>query len=320
MRWIIAVAGVLVALAGAAAILGQVGSGAQPWSPELRDNIVLAQSIPFAVGLGVVVGLLPRTGRIIALRAFGLGLLLAIPTGVYEYLGGILDVHPPFDLYIVYRVHYVGAALVLFAVAALLTDVWMTGDRSFVVPKGQWRGYLRGVADELPPQIVRPLAGPLGVDLRQPPPPRGRYTFYETVISFPWWGIAVALITVTGLIKALRYVYPVPGPVLFWASTLHVAAMVLIGLKVLDQLRIAFGPRVGPYRQPALAVLGLLWAIGSLAVAYYFVTSAFVAKTAAKEGILAQLALLVGGLAIAGFAILLARECMSLIVTRRAAG
>jgi len=57
-------------------------------------------------------------------------------------------------------------------------------------------------------------------------------------------------------------------------------------------------------------VLGLLWSLANLAVAYFFLTSAFVAKTAAKEGILAQLSLLVGGVLIAGFAILLARECL----------
>lgn len=69
----------------------------------------------------------------------------------------------------------------------------------------------------------------------------------------------------------------------------------------------------------AVAALGLVWALGNLLVAYLFVTSAFVAKTAAKEGILSQLSLLVGGLVIAGFALLLARQCVSLIVTRHAA-
>jgi len=58
------------------------------------------------------------------------------------------------------------------------------------------------------------------------------------------------------------------------------------------------------------AVLGLVWSLVNLVIAYFFVTSAFVAKTAAKEGILAQLSLLVGGVLIAGFAILLARECV----------
>ena len=123
MRWILAVAGVAVAFAGAAAILGQAGSGAQPWSPELRDNIVLAQSIPLALGLGIAAGTFGRTGRAVALWAFGLGLLLAIPTGTYEYLGGLLDAHPPFDLYVVYRFHYIGAAVVLFA--GMLVSDWL---------------------------------------------------------------------------------------------------------------------------------------------------------------------------------------------------
>lgn len=60
--------------------------------------------------------------------------------------------------------------------------------------------------------------------------------------------------------------------------------------------------------RPLAAVLGLVWSLANLVIAYFFVTSAFVAKTAAKEGILAQLSLLVGGVLIAGFAILLARE------------
>ena len=62
--------------------------------------------------------------------------------------------------------------------------------------------------------------------------------------------------------------------------------------------------------RPVVALLGLVWSVANLGVAYFFVTSAFVAKTAAKEGILAQLSLLVGGVLIAGFAILLARECL----------
>jgi hypothetical protein len=72
--------------------------------------------------------------------------------------------------------------------------------------------------------------------------------------------------------------------------------------------------------RPLAAVLGLLWSLANLAVAYFFLTSAFVAKTAAKEGILAQLSLLVGGVLIAGFAILLARECVRLMRSADASG
>jgi hypothetical protein len=71
--------------------------------------------------------------------------------------------------------------------------------------------------------------------------------------------------------------------------------------------------------KPVAAVLGLLWSLAHLAIAYFFVTSAFVSKTAAKEGILAQLSLLLGGVLIAAFAILLARECVRLFTKADAA-
>lgn len=64
-----------------------------------------------------------------------------------------------------------------------------------------------------------------------------------------------------------------------------------------------------------MAVLGLVWSLANLVVAYFFVTAAFVAKTAAKEGIVAQLSLLLGGVLIAGFAILLARECVRMFTS-----
>lgn len=64
--------------------------------------------------------------------------------------------------------------------------------------------------------------------------------------------------------------------------------------------------------RPVVGLLGLVWGLVNIAIAYFFVTSAFVAKTAAKEGIVAQLSLLLGGVLIAGFAVLLARESVRL--------
>ena len=69
-----------------------------------------------------------------------------------------------------------------------------------------------------------------------------------------------------------------------------------------------------------MALLGLLWSLANLVVAYFFLTGAFVAKTAAKEGILAQLSLLLGGVLIAGFAVLLARECVRMLTSADASG
>ena len=59
-------------------------------------------------------------------------------------------------------------------------------------------------------------------------------------------------------------------------------------------------------------VLAVVWAVANLVLAYFFVTGAFVAKTAAKEGLAAQAALLLGGLLIAVFAVMVAREGLAL--------
>ena len=61
-----------------------------------------------------------------------------------------------------------------------------------------------------------------------------------------------------------------------------------------------------------VAVLAIVWAAANVVVAYLFVTNAFVAKTAAKEGLPAQAALLLGGLLIAVFAVIVAREGLAL--------
>jgi hypothetical protein len=182
-----------------------------------------------------------------------LGFVLALPTGMWQYLGGILDVNLPIPLYLFYRVHYVGASIVLFAVAAFVSYLWLTGDRSLLVPRGQWGRHLLGLAYELPPSIRGRYAKLLRVDLSQPRPPAGRFTFYEKVVEFPSWSILLALITVTGLVKAARYVVPVPGFVLWLSSTLHVAAMVAIVIKLLDHLRYTFP------RWPLMASIATTW-------------------------------------------------------------
>lgn len=256
MRWVVAAVGLVVTLVAVATIAGQATSGAQPWSSELSDNFLLARSIPFALGLGVVAGLLRGRSRRGERRADGavrrfsawtvamhwitaFGVLLALPTGVWQYLGGLLDVPGPLPipLYMYYRIHYVGALIILFAVAAFITAWWSTGERGLLIRRGEWAASLRGLAYELGHPVGPALARLLRLDLRPRPPERGAFSFYEKVVSFPTWSFAIGLITLTGVVKALRYVYPVPGPVLYWSSTLHVAAMVMILLKTLDHLR-----------------------------------------------------------------------------------
>ncbi len=253
---LLALAGLGIAIAGISAILTQANSGVQPWSSELSDNFVFIKAMPFAVGLGVALGLLGGSGttrrgatrRDGAVRRFSrtsiflhwtitIGFLLALPTGIWQYLGGILDVNTPVPLYLFYRLHYIGATIILFSLGAYLTYSWMSGDRSLLVPRGEWRSHFRGLLEELPRSVASRIAGRLRVNMREPAPAAGRFSFYEKVVSFPSWTFVLALITLTGLVKAIRFVVEVPGIVLFFSSTLHVAAMVLIILKVLDHLR-----------------------------------------------------------------------------------
>jgi cytochrome b subunit of formate dehydrogenase len=252
-RWVLVFAGLAILAAGTYVSVAQAGSGAQPWDPELSDNFVFMRVLPFVLGLGAVVGLFRAGGsketirRGDQVRRFSpgtvighwiatIGFVLALPTGLWQYLGGIIDVHLDFPLYLIYRIHYIGAALILFAVASFATYWWVNGDRSLWPPRGQWRRHLAGFALELPRSLGTRLATWLRLDLKTRPYPQ-RFTFYETAFSFPSWTFALVLITVTGLLKAMRYIYPIPGPVLYGASTLHVAAMVLLTLKVLDHLR-----------------------------------------------------------------------------------
>jgi hypothetical protein len=65
-----------------------------------------------------------------------------------------------------------------------------------------------------------------------------------------------------------------------------------------------------------VASLELVWATANFAVAALLVTSAFAAKTAIKEGLLAQAVLLLGGVAMAVFAYLLARQCLDVLRAR----
>jgi cytochrome b subunit of formate dehydrogenase len=270
VTWLLVVAGLALAAFGVVTAVGQAGSGTQPWSTELSDNFVFIKALPFVLAFGFAFGMLmarsygPKVRADGAVRrwspgtVFGhwiltLGFVLALPTGMWQYLGGILDVNLPIPIYLFYRVHYIGASVVVFAVAAFTSYLWMTGDRSLLVPRGQWSRHLLGLAYELPPRIRGPYAKLFRIDLSQPRPPAGKFSFYEKVVEFPSWSILLALITITGLIKAARYVVPVPGFGLWVASTLHVAAMVGIVIKLLDHLRYTFP------RWPLMASIATTW-------------------------------------------------------------
>ncbi len=265
-RTILVALGVVLLLVGLGVSYADWASGIQPWGQLLGDNFLFARSLPFTIGLGIVVGYWKASGSTLgtarrasdrAVRRFapstvwlhavaGISLVVLIATGGMQYLKGLLDAETPIYMGTVYRLHYIAASLLIFATVAFVTDWWLRGERSLSVGKGQGIRTLRGLAHELPKPLGTALAYMLGLDLRRAAPPTEQFTYYERTISFPTWELAIGLIILTGAIKAMRYIYPIPGDVLYWVSAVHVGSGVLLGMKLLDHLRYVLAPSRWP--------------------------------------------------------------------------
>lgn len=263
-RSILLLLGVVLLAIGLGVSYAEWAAGSQPWGQLLGDNFLFARSLPFTLGFGVVFGFWRASGwgaaveaRPGAIRRFapstvllhglaGLSLVVLIATGGWQYLKGLLDADSPIYMATVYRVHYLAGSLLIFAATAFVTDWVLRGERSLTLGKGQTIRGIRGLAHELPKPVGGTIGYLLGLDLRRAPPPVEQFTFYERAVSFPTWQLTLGLIILTGVIKAMRYVYPIPGDVLYWVSAVHVGAGVLLGLKLLDHLRYVLAPSRWP--------------------------------------------------------------------------
>jgi len=269
-----------VVLLGAAIVVDLLYllSGNQPWGQLLGDNFWFARTLPFTIGLGIVVGYWKASADPYgterradgAIRRFTRGtvwlhalaaiaVVVLIATGGWQYLKGLLDAETPIYMGTVYRVHYIAASLLIGTTAAFVTDWLMTGKRGLTPGKGQMIRSLRGLAHELPRPIGSMLAYGLGLNLRRAAPPTEQFSWYQRLIGFPWWELSIGLVLLTGVIKALRYIYPIPGDVLYWISAVHVGAGVLLALKFLDHLRYVLAPS----RYPLMASMWSGWVSSS---------------------------------------------------------
>ena len=263
-RTILLILGVVLLGVGLGVSYTEWASGVQPWGQLLGDNFLFARSLPFTIGLGIVFGLWRASGwrwgtevRHGAVRRFapgtvvlhalaGVSLVVLIATGGWQYLKGLLDAESPIYMATVYRIHYIAASLLIFVTATFVTDWLLRGERSLTLGKGHGVRGMRGLAHELPKPLGSTMAYVLGLDMRRAAPPTEEFTYYERAVSFPAWEVTIGLIILTGVIKAMRYIYPIPGDVLYWVSAVHVGAGVLLGLKLLDHLRYVLAPSRWP--------------------------------------------------------------------------
>lgn len=264
MRTLVLLVGVILFAVGIGVSYAEWTSGVQPWGQLLTDNFLFGRSLPFTIGLGLAIGYWRASGwrwgteqkgqsyrrfapSTVLLHALaGVALLALLATGGWQYLKGLLAADSPVYMGTVYRVHYLAATLLILVSVVLVTDWLLRGEGALTIGQGQFIRTMRGLAHELPRPIGTLIAYTLGLNLRRAAPPTEQFTFYERAISFPLWELSVALIILTGVIKAMRYVYPIPGDVLYWTSAVHVGAGVLLGLKFLDHLRYVLAPSRWP--------------------------------------------------------------------------
>src|SRR5579864_6036920 len=272
-RTLVLLAGVIIFAIGVGVSYMEWTSGVQPWGQLLTDNFLFARSLPFTIGVGIAVGFwrasgwrwdaevrdqkvrrfAPSTIWLHALAALAVVTLLA--TGGWQYLKGLEGADSPIYMGTVYRIHFIAASLLIFVTVSFVTDWLLRGEASLRVGKGQFIRAMRGLAHELPRPLGSIVGYTLGLDLRRTPPPAEEFTYYERTISFPTWELAIGLIIITGVIKAMRYIYPVPGDILYWVSAIHVGSGVLLGLKLLDHLRYVLAPS----RWPLMGAMATGW-------------------------------------------------------------
>ncbi|MEZ4867329.1 MAG: cytochrome b/b6 domain-containing protein [Caldilineaceae bacterium] len=259
-------------------IFGGVASAqtlaANGWPPQTQlftDAHFLAQAIPFVIALAIVLGILQARA---AIRGGGdailgekvrrhdvstvtahwsnaIGMILCMLTGAVVLRW--VDYKP--ELRLLYLFHYVGAALIIYGVFNHLARHTVSGGTG-LIPKSF--GVIRDVIGELleyaglfgpegavfgipwPKAIRQPIARYTRAILDYRESRTHKYLATEQLLSYPVWGILIAIVVVTGLIKVMRYVYVVPGSLLATATVIHdlttIAVVIMLVIHLLPLL------------------------------------------------------------------------------------
>lgn len=267
-----------LALIGAASAQTVEGDGWPPQTALFTDARFLAQATPFLIALGIVVGIAQArataraqgdailgdqvrrhdTGIILTHWMNAFGLIVSLVTGamILRWTDRVLE------LRLVFVLHYIGAALMLFAIFNHLTRQGVSGGTG-LIPKrlsvirdliGELFEYAglfgpEGAALRIPwPKAIRqPIARYVRALLGYKPSEHGKYLATEKILSYPPWATLVTLIVVTGLIKVVKYIYPIPGSVVAAATAIHDLTTIAIGVMlVIHLLPLLFVPANWP--------------------------------------------------------------------------
>jgi cytochrome b subunit of formate dehydrogenase len=256
-----------ILLIGAAAAQTTGGDGWPPQTALFQDAHLLAVAAPFIIGLAVLVGIGQAraasrgggdallgnevrrhdTATILAHWMNAIGLIGCLVTGAMI----LRWTDRPLGLREAFMVHYFGAGLMLFGIFNHLSRHGVSGGTG-LIPKSLT--ILRDVTGELieytglfgpkgavlrlpiPKAIRQPIAGYVQALLGYKPDRHGKYLATEQILSYPPWSIMMILIVSTGLIKLMKYVYPLPGEWISTATTIHDLTALAVGVMLVIHL------------------------------------------------------------------------------------
>lgn len=258
---------VLVLLAGAgiaaAAVSISVDQSARDWyaarlggSTLYLLSVTFARILPFLIGAAIAIALIqrqrPQTGHarsgdrvqrhewteLIGHWINAAGIIIGLVTAAFL----LRWVDSPLSKEATYALHYVGAGLVVVVVAHHLA-YHLIGGGSGLIPRsltdarnalaesigylGVYRGLRGAFGVQLPIAARRPIGRVLRA-LRIVPDPAGKFLATEKVISYPVWAVLIGVVVLTGIVKAMHYVWALPGWLRQGATFLHDGATIFM--------------------------------------------------------------------------------------------
>jgi cytochrome b subunit of formate dehydrogenase len=257
--------GLFISTATVLAQGGTPGEGFPPASDLYNDAVLVARFLPLVAALGIGFGIwygkialrqaksTPNSSTIIRHDwgsvtghwTNGIGFIIGMVTGAIA----LRWLPRPDDMRIIFALHYIGSSLIIFGVASHLTQHGITGGfglipRSFqdlISGLGEMVEYAGVYGSDgavfrinLPKGLRDTFADTFRAFGLRPAKQIGKYLPAEKVFSYTPWAIIISVIVVTGLIKAFRYLYPIPPTFIAGVSTLHdwfaAASIVMFGI------------------------------------------------------------------------------------------
>lgn len=243
-------------------------SGNPPQTALFNDANFTARMVPFIIALGIVVGIYEarkasREGSDAILndsvRRHDYSVIITHWMNAFGLITGLVSGaivlrwvnNRPEQLRPIFLIHYIGAGLVLFAVFHHLARQGVSGGTG-LIPRSL--GVIRDMIAELfgylgvfgpdeavlhipwPSAVRKPIGRYIKALLGYKQSHTGKYLATEQTVSYPPWAILIGIIVITGLIKMMRYIYPIPNTLVATVTTIHDLAAVAIGLMLVIHL------------------------------------------------------------------------------------